>query len=91
MEENKKITDDYRFKYNPYQKVEMCQKTSSHKMDTLKKKIRINLVMLILSSFLFVYLILFYRLYALFVPAVGFTILSIYVYYQLETLNHRVL
>lgn len=69
----------------------MYQKTSSHKIETLKNKIRINLVILILSSFLFVYLIVFNRLYALFVPAVGFTILSIYVYYQLETLNHRVL
>lgn len=69
----------------------MYQKTSFHKVDILKKKIRINLVMLIISSFLFVYLIVFYRLYPLFVPAVGFTILAIYVYYQLETLNHRVL
>lgn len=69
----------------------MYQKTSSHKIETLKTKIRINLVILILSSFLFVYLIVFNRLYPLFVPAVGFTILAIYVYYQLETLNHRVL
>lgn len=69
----------------------MYQKTSFHRIETLKKKIRINLVMLILSSFLFVYLIVFNRLYSLFVPAVGFTILAIYVYYQLETLNHRVL
>lgn len=69
----------------------MYQKTSFHKVDILKKKIRINLVMLILSSFLFVYLIVFYRLYSLFVPAVGFTILAIYVYYQLETLNSSIL